>query len=629
MVGRWAWWSLVGLGLVCGVGLELRAQPAAPAASPPAEIVVPALPAPSPLRRILLITLDALRADHVGAPVVHTPAFDRLVLEGTWVADATTPIPSTGPAHASLLTGLHPWRHGVLRDAQVLAPEHTTFVEHAADAGIATAAFVSTALLHPQFGFAQGFDRFRFAPTEFMIWRGKRRENFWSRGEATTSAAIDWITEHQAESFVAWVHLFDVHAPYLPPPEFVAAPDAPVDLAGKLVPAPLRGPDALALAIRRYRGEVRYADHQVGRLLTRLDELGILDDTYVVLTADHGEGLGDHGWLEHDDNLFDELVRVPLIVRGPGIPAARRVVGPAQLEDLPPTLLAALGLAPEPDLDGMNLLPWLRGERAISPRRTSLGQRGTESRTAPLFYVRTGGTKWIGDPATSGKAFDLALDPREFSGLADAGVPNPLAQRLAALPAEPEAPAAETMAEAPPPSLPPAASSKAKARTPAKPAPPHAAPKPAPRAGASPAASEDTPAASESERRASAPKPTAAEDAPKPSPEPAPGSPAKPARVDEVPPLPPPLPEPAALQRKSEKPSAPDAALPPATPELAPPQAPPPSSEAAPQNDGSPPSAESPASDRPETAPPESESPPSDGAPPPPTVEAERTAPAL
>jgi arylsulfatase A-like enzyme len=466
MVGRWARWSLAGLGLVCG--LEVGAEPAE-IASPgpaPAEIEQPAGPEPSPPRRLLLITLDSLRADHVGAPDrVATPAIDRLLREGTSVAGATTPIPSTGPAHASLLTGLYPWRHGVRRDAQVLAPEHASFAARASDAGIPTAAFVSAALLHPQFGFARGFESFHLAPTEFLIWRGKRRENFWSRGEATATAAMEWITEHQGESFVAWVHLFDAHAPYSPPPELVSAPDAPVDLAGKLVPLPLRGPEALALAIRRYRGEVRYVDQQVGRLLDRLDALGILNDTLVVLTADHGEGLGDHGWLEHDDNLFDELIRVPLVMRGPGIPAARRVVGPAQLEDLAPTLLAALGLEPLEDSNGLDLLPWLRGERSSSPRGASLGQRRIEGDAAPLFYVRSDTTKWIGDPEKAGKTYDLTADSREFSGVADARVPDVLQQRLAVLSVEDGVPA-EALAEATPPE-PPAASTPA-------------APKPAP-----------------------------------------------------------------------------------------------------------------------------------------------------
>ena len=189
------------------------------------------------------------------------------------------------------MTGLHPWRHGVDRDARPLAEAQTTLAERASEAGLDTAAFVSTALLHPQLGFAQGFETYRFAPTDFMIWRGKRRENFWSRGAATTDAALDWLTRHTEASFFVWVHLFDAHAPYLPPPEFAESPETPVDLAGKLVPQPLRGPDALAQEIRRYRGEVRAVDHQVGRLLDHLEELGIAATTHVVVTAAHGEGL--------------------------------------------------------------------------------------------------------------------------------------------------------------------------------------------------------------------------------------------------------------------------------------------------------------------------------------------------
>ena len=122
---------------------------------------------------------------------------------------------------------------------------------------------------------------------------------------------------------------------------------------------------------------------------------------------------------------------MPLLVRGPDIPGARQIAGPAQLEDLHPTLLAMLGLPVDDTADGLDLLPWLRGEHAISPRRASLGQRRFEEDAPPSFYVRTPSSKWIGDPERGGETFDLAADPREFTVRSESAAPTALTQRLA------------------------------------------------------------------------------------------------------------------------------------------------------------------------------------------------------
>ena len=125
--------------------------------------------------------------------------------------------------------------------------------------------------------------------------------------------------------------------------------------------------------IRAYRGEVSYADAQVGRLVEGLRSLGLLDETAVVVSSDHGEGLGDHGLLEHGANLHDELVRVPLVLRAPGLPRGRRLAGSAQLEDLAPTLLSLAGVPVPPGLDGMDLGPWLAGRAAALASRRGPG----------------------------------------------------------------------------------------------------------------------------------------------------------------------------------------------------------------------------------------------------------------
>jgi arylsulfatase A-like enzyme len=379
-----------------------------------------------------LITIDTLRADHVGAygGPVATPAIDALAAEGALVEQAFTPIPSTGPAHASLMTGLYPWRHGALRNAAPLDARIPVLAEAAKARGLATAAFVSSYILDRRFGFHQGFDTYVFEPTERYFWRGRMRDAFFSRGETAAGAAMRWITAHAGGPFFVWVHLFDPHAPYEPPPGFAVPPGDPVDRAGKIVPPAVRDFEALDRMIRAYRGEVAYADAQVGRLVERLQMLGLLDRTAVILTADHGEGLGDHGELEHGTNVFDELVRVPLVIRAPGIPPGRRLRGAAQLEDLAPTIRALIGAEPLAESDGFDLFPWLSGRAASSPRPAVVGRRRPFPGRPDVFFESRWPRKWIGRVDAPGVGFSRDRDPGERDPAPGQGMPAQLREAL-------------------------------------------------------------------------------------------------------------------------------------------------------------------------------------------------------
>jgi arylsulfatase A-like enzyme len=412
-----------------------------------AAVLVAALPLAAaanswaPVRRIVLVTIDTLRADHVGAygGPVPTPAIDALAGDGVLLLEACTPVPSTGPAHVSLFTGLYPWRHRVLDNAVPVPAELPRLATWMQAAGFSTAAFVSSYIVHERFGFDQGFQVYSFTPTEGYTWRGRRRDRFWTRGRLVVDAASDWIAAHAGERFFVWVHLFDPHAPYAPPAGFRVSQEEPVSLEAKRLPPGVRDHRQLTALIRAYRGEVRYADAQVGRLLERLRAVDLLEGTAVVVSSDHGEGLGDHGLLEHGANVHDELVRVPLVVRAPGLPRGRRLRGSAQLEDLAPTLLSIAGVAVPADLDGHDLRPWLAGQVERSPRAAVLGRRKQYRREPDLFFLRDWPRKWIGRSGGRGLEFRLDRDPLEQSGKPRLGLPEALESAVAAAPAEPRA----------------------------------------------------------------------------------------------------------------------------------------------------------------------------------------------
>ena len=277
---------------------------------------------------VVLITVDTLRADRVGAygrPGGRTPALDSLAAEGALFEDASAPCPLTLPSHASILTGLLPPRHG-LRDN--LAPRplagpkargFATLAEMLRDAGYETAAFVSAAPLSPRWGLDQGFGTYDAPPD------GDPGEMSLSErdGAETVDRALDWLRRRdRGRPFLLWVHLFDPHHPYRAPGSSGALPDSP----------------------EAYEEEVAHADAQVGRLLRALREDGALDRAVVVACADHGEGLGEHGEATHGYFLHRSTLRVPLLVRSPArVKPGTRRRDPVSLVDVLPTILDLAG----------------------------------------------------------------------------------------------------------------------------------------------------------------------------------------------------------------------------------------------------------------------------------------------
>jgi arylsulfatase A-like enzyme len=313
--------------------------------------------APAAPPDVVLITVDTLRADHLGAygaSAPATPHIDRLAREGLLFERASAPMPLTLPAHFSIFTGRYPREHGVLNNALALPDSARTLAEILAEHGYRTGAFTAVSLLDRASGAAQGFEHFR-SP------EGTRQR----RAEEVVPEALHWVAGLPDDApFFLWVHLYDPHLPYDPPNGFRDGLDP--ELARTLPALDLRTICALAaenqgdvpaavLAHGRalYRGEVAYADHWVGTLLTGLERpLGPL----VVLTADHGESFEDGVFFEHAESLFEAATRIPLILRHPRLlPAGERRHGQASAVDIAPTILDLLGIAAPPG-SGRSLL---------------------------------------------------------------------------------------------------------------------------------------------------------------------------------------------------------------------------------------------------------------------------------
>jgi choline-sulfatase len=264
---------------------------------------------------VLLVTVDTLRADHVGCygdPAAATPVLDALAARGVRFATAIAHAPLTAPSHASILTGLLPLGHGVRDNGSFVLPSSpTTVAEVFHAAGYRTAAFVSGFPLDHRFGFARGFDTY-----DDRLQRGRdpRRAAYVERTAAdVTRAAVDWIRSAPAPWF-AWVHYFDPHAPYEPP----------ADLARRFASSP-------------YDGEVAYVDRELGRLLAAAEPGP--PGTIVLVTSDHGESLGEHGEATHGVFVYDATLRVPWIMAGPGLPRGRVAPVVARGIDVAPSLL--------------------------------------------------------------------------------------------------------------------------------------------------------------------------------------------------------------------------------------------------------------------------------------------------
>jgi choline-sulfatase len=370
---------------------------------------------------ILLVTIDTFRADRLGTGIA--PALDRLAASALQFTSARTAVPLTLPSHTTILTGLLPPEHGVRENGvDALGDAHETTARLLKAAGYQTAAFVGAFVLDRRFGLAQGFDTY-----DDQI---PRDPNATERLEAERPAtavvdrALAWL-ERSANPqslipnpFFLWIHLYDPHAPYDPPREFIRASSTEPRATSPEQRAPSNE--------QRYEGEIRYADAQIARVFEWLNAHAMRDRTLVVVAGDHGEGLGEHGERTHGMLLFDATLRVPLVVSAPGTAAARRDE-PVSLADIAPTIVHAAGVEVPSAMKGRDLLG---GTGRIGGTGRMDGTVGTADLYAETEYPRVAGWsplqaltdgRWMAIKGGSATAvYDLQSDPREERDVAPA-----------------------------------------------------------------------------------------------------------------------------------------------------------------------------------------------------------------
>ena len=347
---------------------------------------------------VLLVTIDTLRADHVGSYGYHeasTPTIDALARRGVRFETAVAHAPLTGPSHASILTGQTPLGHGFRNNSGfILAPGAKTVAQDFRNAGYYTAGFVSGFPLDRRFGFDRGFETY---DDRLPKGNDRRRTPYVERfADATTDAVLRWLSTAnpreapQPAPWFLWVHYYDPHAPYEPPA---------ADLADRYRQSP-------------YDGEIAFVDRQLGRLLQTLDAKGETSRTMVLVTADHGESLGEHGEGTHGIFLYDATLRVPWIMAGPQIAAGRVSPTVARSIDVLPTLLDYAGLPQRSDVDGRSLRRAADGEQmSDAPSYAESLYSELELGWAPLHAWRTAGFKFIKAPRP--EFYDLQNDPSE------------------------------------------------------------------------------------------------------------------------------------------------------------------------------------------------------------------------
>ena len=372
-----------------------------------------AFAAPAAAPNVVVITIDTLRADHLGCygyKQIRTPNIDALAAEGARFERAYTAVPVTLPSHTVMFTGTYPMRSG-MHDfaANKLGPGQPTLASVLKEHGYVTGAVIGSAVLDSRFGLNRGFD-FYYDHFDFNRLQESNLEEMERPGNLVADVALDWLGQNYQKKFFLWMHLYDPHYPYHPPAPYAAEyQDHPYD------------------------GEIAFADSQVGRLIHFLKSKGLYENTMIVLTGDHGESLGEHGEKYHGFFIYNATLHVPFIIHLPGAASPRVVPGLVNLADLMPTVLQELKIDVPAQVQGQNLLPLMRtkepGEDRTLYAETFLPR--LHFNWSELRGVETDNYHFIDAPKP--ELYDLTKDPgrnpqsvwrQEGCGRGDAGPPG-------------------------------------------------------------------------------------------------------------------------------------------------------------------------------------------------------------
>ncbi|MGA3102902.1 MAG: sulfatase-like hydrolase/transferase [Terriglobales bacterium] len=352
---------------------------------------------------VLFVTIDTLRADHVGCygyKQVKTPNIDSLATDGSRFERAYAVVPVTLPSHSSMMTGTYPMLSGMHDfSGNKLSPLQPTLASVLKQSGYQTGAVIAAAVLDSRFGLNQGFD-FYYDHFEFSRLDEANLDEMERPGNAVADVALDWLARNSQHKFFLWMHLYDPHFPYHPPE-----------------------PYATEYATHPYDGEIAFADEQLGRVLRFLKEKGIYQNTIIVLCGDHGESLGEHGEKTHGFFIYNATMHVPLIIRLPETSTARTVADPVSLVDLMPTVLSAAGLATPSQVQGRSLLSEIRGvpsgaDVAANRDRTLYGETFLPRIHFDWSELRASeNAKYHFIEAPKPELYDLTKDPAELHNL--------------------------------------------------------------------------------------------------------------------------------------------------------------------------------------------------------------------
>jgi arylsulfatase A-like enzyme/Tfp pilus assembly protein PilF len=360
-------------------------------------LFVPGLEAAvKPQPSVVFITIDTLRADHLGCygyKQIRTPNIDALAGESFRFERAYTPVPVTLPAHTAIFTGTYPTLSGMHDfSGNKLNPKQPTLASVLKQQGYATGAVLGSAVLDSRFGLNQGFD-FYYDHFDFNRLQESNLEEMERPGNVVTDVALEWLGKNAKNKFFLWMHLYDPHYPYRPP-----------------------APYSEQYKDRLYDGEIAFADAQVGRLIAYLKAKGLYRNTLIVLSGDHGESLGEHGEKTHGFFIYNATLHIPVLIHLPGATTARTVSELICLPDLMPTMLRILNIDVPPGVQGRNLMPLLAAKKENSASlyaETFLPR--LHFNWSELRSVETEKYQFIEAPKP--ELYDLAADPGETHNL--------------------------------------------------------------------------------------------------------------------------------------------------------------------------------------------------------------------